>query len=98
MCYILIALLLAPLLPAAVRRAGLVVLPVWCLLVGTALVVDNYHWTTDVIGGWALAAIILQLTLWLAGQAGRLPGIGPPASGAGQDAVPGGRPAARTPG
>ena len=97
-CYILAALLVAPLLPAAARRVGLVILPAWCLLVGTALVWDNYHWTTDVIGGWALAAILLPLTLWLTSQAGRLPGVGRRASGAGQDAVPGGRPAARTPG
>ncbi len=99
-CWILAALLVAPLLPAAVRRAGRVALPLWCLLVGAALVWANYHWLTDVIAGWALAAIILQATLWLASLAGRLPGAGPPVpgAGAGADTVPGGRPAARTPG
>lgn len=80
-CWILAALLVAPLLPAAVRRAGPVALPLWCLLVGAALVGANYHWLTDVIAGWALAAIILQATLWLAGLAGRLPGTGRPTSG-----------------
>jgi membrane-associated phospholipid phosphatase len=99
-CYVLVALLAAPLLPAAVRRAGLVALPVWCLIVGIALVWANYHWMTDVIAGWALAALVLQATLWLAGLAGRLPGAGTGRrnSGAGQDAVPDGRPSARTPG
>jgi membrane-associated phospholipid phosphatase len=68
-CYVLAALLLAPLLPAARRRALLVILPAWCVIVGAALVWRNYHWVTDVAAGWALAALILQTTCWLGGRA-----------------------------
>jgi len=67
-CYVL-AVLLLPYLPAWSRRAALAALPVWCLLVGAALVWDNYHWFTDVVAGWALAAIIIQVSLWLTGAA-----------------------------
>ncbi len=97
-CYVLAALLLAPQLPAAGRRALLIALPAWCLAVGAALVWRNYHWVTDVVAGWALAALILQAALWLTGPAGRLGGSGRRASRAGRGAVPDGRPAARTPG
>jgi membrane-associated phospholipid phosphatase len=68
-CYVLAVLLLLPYLPAWIRRAALAALPVWCLLVGAALVWDNYHWFTDVAAGWALAAIIIQVSLWLTGAA-----------------------------
>ena len=65
-CYVLAALLpLLPQVPAWIRRIALAVLPVWCLLVGAALVWLNYHWFTDVAAGWALAAIIIQVTLRL---------------------------------
>ncbi len=68
-CYVLAVLLpllpLLPRLPAWIRRAALTVLPVWCFLVGAALVWLNYHWFTDVAAGWALAAIIIQLSLLL---------------------------------
>jgi membrane-associated phospholipid phosphatase len=97
-CYVLAALLLVPQLPAAGRRALLAALPVWCLLVGAALVWRNYHWVTDVVAGWALAAIVLQATVWLTCRAGRPAGTGPRTSAGREDAVPGGRPAARTPG
>lgn len=97
-CYVLAALLLVPQLPAAGRRALLAALPVWCLLVGAALVWRNYHWVTDVVAGWALAAIILQATVWLTCRADQPAGTGPRTSAGREDAVPGGRPAARTPG
>jgi undecaprenyl-diphosphatase len=68
-CYVLAVLPLLPYLPALMRRAALAALPVWCLLIGAALVWCNYHWFTDVAAGWALAAIIIQLTLWLTREA-----------------------------
>jgi membrane-associated phospholipid phosphatase len=68
-CYVLAVLLpllpLLPYLPAWIRRVALACLPVWCVLVGAALVWLNYHWFTDVAAGWALAAIIIQVTLRL---------------------------------
>src|SRR6266581_2914075 len=103
-CYLLGALLLAPLLPAAGRRALLVILPAWCVIVGAALVWRDYHWVTDVAAGWALAALILQATCWLAGQADRIARIGRADRADRRDPpdrrrdLPDGRPAARTPG
>jgi membrane-associated phospholipid phosphatase len=97
-CYVLAALLLAPLLPAAGRRALLVILPAWCVIVGAALVWRNYHWVTDVVAGWALAALILQATCWLPGRAGWAASTGPQAAAGSQHALPGDQPAARTPG
>jgi membrane-associated phospholipid phosphatase len=35
---------------------------VW-LLVGAALIWCDYHWTTDVLAGWALSALIVWLAL-----------------------------------
>jgi membrane-associated phospholipid phosphatase len=68
-CYVLAVLLpllpLLPYLPARIWRIALVVMPVWCVLVGAALVWLNYHWFTDVAAGWALAAIIIQAALRL---------------------------------
>jgi membrane-associated phospholipid phosphatase len=64
-CYVLAVLPLLPYVRAWIRRAGLAALPVWCLLIGVALVWLNFHWFTDVVAGWALAAIIIQATLRL---------------------------------
>jgi len=47
------------------------------LLVGFALVWQNLHWFTDVVAGWALAAIIIQATLRLT-RAGRTGPGAPP--------------------
>ena len=68
-CYVLAVLPLLPYLPALARRIALAALPVWCLLVGAALVWLNYHWFTDVAAGWALAAIIIAVTPRLTGGA-----------------------------
>lgn len=68
-CYVLAVLPLLPYLPALARRIALTALPVWCLLVGAALVWLNYHWFTDVAAGWALAALIITVTLRLTGGA-----------------------------
>jgi undecaprenyl-diphosphatase len=77
-CYVLAALLLMPHLPAAGRRPLLAALPVWCLLVGAALVWRNFHWCTDVVAGWALAALILQATDKLTGGYARATVAGSP--------------------
>jgi membrane-associated phospholipid phosphatase len=64
-CYVLAVLPLLPYLPGWIRRAALAALPVWCFLIGAALVWLSYHWFTDVVAGWALASIIIQVTLRL---------------------------------
>ena len=76
-CYVLAVLPLLPYLPAWTRRIALAALAVWCLLVGFALVWQNLHWFTDVVAGWALAAIIIQATLRLT-RAGRTGPGAPP--------------------
>lgn len=59
-CYGLAVLLLTSgLADARARRAGLAVVAVVCFLVGVALVWCDYHWATDVVAGWALAALIV---------------------------------------
>ena len=68
-CYVLAVLPLLPYLPALARRIALAAVAVWCLLVGAVLVWLNYHWFTDVVAGWALAAIIIGVTLRLTGGA-----------------------------
>ena len=40
---------------------------VLCFVVGLALIWCNYHWFTDVVAGWALGAIIIQICLAIAG-------------------------------
>jgi membrane-associated phospholipid phosphatase len=66
-CYILSALLLAPEVSARLRRAMLAAAGALCFVVGLALIWCNYHWFTDVVAGWALAAIIIQICLVIAG-------------------------------
>jgi len=44
---------------------------VLCFLVGLALVWCDFHWFTDVVAGWALAALIVMAALRLARPAGR---------------------------
>jgi membrane-associated phospholipid phosphatase len=68
-CYVLAVLPLLPYLPALARRITLAAVAVWCLLIGAVLVWLNYHWFTDVVAGWALAAIIIGVTLRLTGGA-----------------------------
>jgi membrane-associated phospholipid phosphatase len=69
-CLGLAALLLARGLPGLVRRAMLAGVAVLCSLVGAALVWGDYHWFTDVVGGWALAALIIMASLWVTGLGG----------------------------
>jgi membrane-associated phospholipid phosphatase len=69
-CLGLAALLLARGLPGWARRAMLAGVAVLCSLVGAALVWGDYHWFTDVVGGWALAALIVMAALWVCGLSG----------------------------
>ncbi len=65
-CFLLGALLLVPGLPARIRTALVAFAVLVCFLVGVALIWCNYHWFTDVVAGWALAAIIVQACLVIA--------------------------------
>jgi membrane-associated phospholipid phosphatase len=64
-CLGLAVLLLLPDLPPRIRWIAVAVLAGLCFLVGIALVWCDYHWFTDVVAGWALAALIVQASLWL---------------------------------
>ena len=66
-CLALAVLLLAPDLPARIRRAAVAVMAALCFLVGVALVWCDFHWFTDVVAGWALTALIVMGTLRLRG-------------------------------
>ncbi len=62
-CLGLGALLLARGLPGWARRGVLTGMATVCFLVGVALVWGDYHWFTDVVAGWALAALIVMAAL-----------------------------------
>ncbi len=62
-CLGLAAVLLARGLPAWARRAVLTIMAAVCFLVGAALIWGDYHWFTDVVAGWALAALIVMASL-----------------------------------
>lgn len=64
-CLALAVLLLAPDLPPRIRRAAVAATVVLCFLVGMALIWCDYHWFTDVVAGWALAALIVMAALRL---------------------------------
>ena len=67
MCLALAVLLLALDLPARSRRAAVAAMAALCFLVGAALIWRDFHWFTDVVAGWALAALIVLAVLRLAG-------------------------------
>jgi membrane-associated phospholipid phosphatase len=69
-CLGLGVLLLAPDLRARARRAAVAVMAALCFLVGTALIWCDDHWFTDVVAGWALAALIVMAALWITGLGG----------------------------
>jgi membrane-associated phospholipid phosphatase len=69
-CLGLGVLLLAPDLASPARRAAVAVMTALCLLVGAALIWCNDHWFTDVVAGWALAALIVMASLRIAGLGG----------------------------
>ncbi len=64
-CLALAVLLLAPELPARIRRAAVAAMAALCFLVGMALIWCDFHWFTDVVAGWALAALIVKAALRL---------------------------------
>jgi membrane-associated phospholipid phosphatase len=64
-CYGLAALLLSP---GPRRLAGWIAMAVaWllCLAIGASLIWCSSHWFTDVLGGAALAGLVIQVTVWL---------------------------------
>jgi membrane-associated phospholipid phosphatase len=66
-CLGLAAVLLAQGLPGWARRAVLTIMVTVCFLVGVALIWGDYHWFTDVVGGWLLAALIVMAALRVTG-------------------------------
>jgi membrane-associated phospholipid phosphatase len=66
-CLGLAAVLLARGLPGWARRAVLTIMVTVCFLVGVALIWGDYHWFTDVVAGWALAALIVMAALRVTG-------------------------------
>jgi len=66
-CYGLAVLLIGPEMPARIRRIAVACLLVLCFFLGAALVWCGYHWFTDVVAGWALAAVIVPLAMRLTG-------------------------------
>jgi membrane-associated phospholipid phosphatase len=69
-CLGLGVLLLAPDLPSRARRAAVTVMAALCFLVGAALIWCDDHWFTDVVAGWALAALIVMAALRITGLSG----------------------------
>jgi undecaprenyl-diphosphatase len=69
-CFSLAALMLVAGQPARIRYLALAGLSLLWLGVGAALVWCDYHWFTDVAAGWALSALLIQLTFWI-NRAGR---------------------------
>ena len=69
-CLGLAALLLARGLPGWARRGVLTGMAVACFLVGVALIWADYHWFTDAVAGWALAALIVMAALRATGLSG----------------------------
>jgi membrane-associated phospholipid phosphatase len=70
-CFALAVLLVAPDLSRRTRRAAVAGMAVLCFLVGLALVWCDFHWFTDVVAGWALAALIVMTALRLTRRTGR---------------------------
>jgi membrane-associated phospholipid phosphatase len=73
-CLGLAVLLLARDLPSSARRAALTGMATVCFLVGAALIWGDFHWFTDVVGGWALAALIIMAALRVTGLSGNSSG------------------------
>jgi membrane-associated phospholipid phosphatase len=55
----------SPFLSARAGRVAVAAVAGVCLLVGASLVWCDYHWSTDVVAGWALAGLIIQAALML---------------------------------
>jgi membrane-associated phospholipid phosphatase len=69
-CLGLGVLLLVRGLRGRARQAAVAVMAALCFLVGAALVWCDDHWFTDVVAGWALAALIVMAALWITGLGG----------------------------
>jgi membrane-associated phospholipid phosphatase len=69
-CLGLAAVLLARELPGWARLAMLTAMVTVCFLVGAALIWCDYHWFSDVVAGWALAALIVMASLRATGLSG----------------------------
>jgi undecaprenyl-diphosphatase len=69
-CFSLAVLMLVAGQPARTRYLALGGLALLWLGVGAALVWCDYHWFTDVVAGWALSGLVIQLTFWI-NRAGR---------------------------
>jgi membrane-associated phospholipid phosphatase len=70
-CFSLAVVMLVAGQPARVRYLALAGLAVLWLGVGAALVWSDYHWFTDVVAGWALSGLLIQLTFWINRPRGR---------------------------
>ena len=70
--YVLAALLIAGSAGRARRAAGAATM-VLSFLIGIALVWRDFHWFTDVLAGWALAALIVWAALRLTSRPARPP-------------------------
>jgi undecaprenyl-diphosphatase len=75
-CYVLAALLVAGGARRMRRAAGAAAMAL-SFLIGAALVWRDFHWFTDVLAGWALAALIVQFTLRVTVPPPCLPGPRP---------------------
>ncbi len=64
-CFSLAVLMLVAGRPAQTRYLAVAGLALLWLGVGAALVWCDYHWFTDVAAGWALSALLIQLTFWI---------------------------------
>jgi len=64
-CFSLAVLMLLAGRPARDWYPALAGLGLLWLGVGTALVWCDWHWFTDVVAGWALSGLLIQLTFWI---------------------------------
>jgi membrane-associated phospholipid phosphatase len=69
-CFSLAVLMLVAGQPTRTRYLALAGLALLWLGVGAALIWCDYHWFTDVVAGWALSGLVIQLTFWI-NRAGR---------------------------
>jgi undecaprenyl-diphosphatase len=70
-CYILAGLIVTQRAGARRRRIWLRVTTVLGVLIGMAMIWCSLHWLTDVIAGFALAGLIIPVTMWLTGRDGQ---------------------------
>ena len=82
-CYGLVLLLLSQRASGRARWAARAAAVAVGFAVGAALIWCDLHWFTDVLAGWALAALVVRFTLWLTGRRWRprWPGRGTPGRG-----------------